>query len=61
MSNSALLNQDALVRSLQDILGELADKMGNLHPECRDCPVHTSSCCDKLDDGVFDEPAEECV
>ncbi len=26
MSNSALLNRDALLRSLQDILGELADK-----------------------------------
>jgi len=42
MSNSALLNRDALLRSLQDILGELADKMGNLPPECKECPVYTT-------------------
>jgi hypothetical protein len=39
MSESSSVVRDALLRTLQDILGELADQIGILPPECKDCPV----------------------
>ncbi len=38
MSDKGLLERDALIRALQDILGEMADKMGELSGKCRVCP-----------------------
>jgi hypothetical protein len=39
MSSSPVVARDALLRSLQDILGELADHIGDMPSECDQCPV----------------------
>lgn len=38
MSNKGLMVRDALLRALQDILGEMADKIGELPNKCQVCP-----------------------
>ncbi|MBY8997836.1 MAG: hypothetical protein KGD60_08885 [Candidatus Thorarchaeota archaeon] len=39
MSEFSTVARDTLLRTLQDILGELADQIGVLPSECKDCPV----------------------
>ncbi len=39
MSDSPVIARDALLRSLQDILGELADQIGELPSTCEGCNV----------------------
>ena len=39
MSESSSIVRDTLLRTLQDILGELADQKGVLPSEYKDCPV----------------------
>jgi hypothetical protein len=38
MTNSGLVGRDALLRALQDLLGELADSIGSLPSKCQGCP-----------------------
>ena len=39
MSDSSIVARDSLLRSLQDILGELADQIGELPSTCVGCTV----------------------
>jgi hypothetical protein len=39
MNESSIIQRDALLRALQDILGELADQAGSLPSKCQDCPT----------------------
>jgi hypothetical protein len=41
MTDSSLIARDALLRALQDILGDLADKIGELPSKCQSCPPMT--------------------
>ncbi|TFG31310.1 hypothetical protein EU527_12765 [Candidatus Thorarchaeota archaeon] len=38
MSDKGLMERDALLRALQDILGEMADKIDELPEKCQICP-----------------------
>jgi hypothetical protein len=38
MTNSGLVDRDALLRALQDLLGELADSVVSLPSKCQECP-----------------------
>jgi hypothetical protein len=38
MNKPNTLDRDALLRTLQDLLGELADEIGVLPEKCRECP-----------------------
>jgi hypothetical protein len=38
MTDKGLMNRDALLRALQDMLGEMADKIGESQEKCQTCP-----------------------
>ena len=38
MTDKGLMDRDALLRALLDMLGELADKIGDSQENCKTCP-----------------------